>query len=109
MFTEQGEDEGSDENQWKRKQSFKANSMEVKGKQTVQRVQAAILCTNKRARSHRGMLESRLVDSRAQPQLYPLAGRVNGTESAEVAQHAPVLDNFMIIDSRHTSVPLRSH
>ena len=28
MFTKHGEDEGSDENQWKRKQSFKANSME---------------------------------------------------------------------------------
>lgn len=59
--TEQGKDGGSDKNQWKRKQSFKANSME--GKHTVQRAQAVILCINKRATSHRGMLGSRLVDS----------------------------------------------
>lgn len=61
--TRPDEDEGLDESQVKTEQPFKTNSSE--GKQTARRGPAVIVSRNKRARSHRAVLGSRLVNGYA--------------------------------------------
>lgn len=81
--------------------------MEWRESRQVQRVQAAILCTNKRARSHRGMLGSRLWTARPSLSYTLLLVELTAQKLQKLLSMLLywALDNFMIINSRHTSVP----